>query len=151
MTYNNFRSSVYTLDKEIVLERHPKLCPKATWSDYKHHNTVEFYICFFRYSTTTSSKVYTKRTSDKAIILQSWFLDALHRHRKIQIFLMNMLQDEYICPLWKDSAPLLPEGTIKCMHLAPKQIHRGSQLKQTKNGATAELRVLVEKVILWDI
>ena len=61
---------------------------------------------------------------------------------------MNMLQDEYICPLWKDIAPLLPEETIKCMHLAPKQIHRGSQLKQTKNGATAELRVLVEKVIL---
>ena len=44
------------------------------------------------------------------------------------IFLMNLLPDLYICSLRKKSAPLLPEGTVKCSHLAALQIHRGCQL-----------------------
>ena len=28
-------------------------CKSATWSDYKHHNTVEFFVCVFPNSTTT--------------------------------------------------------------------------------------------------
>ena len=38
----------------------------------------------------------------------------------------------HISALRKNSAPLLPEGTVKCTHLAPYQIHRGHQLKESK-------------------
>ena len=41
----------------------------ATWPDYKHHNTFDLL-----------SKVYTKRTSNKAIILLSCLLDVLPKH-----------------------------------------------------------------------
>ena len=36
----------------------------------------------------------------------------------ILIFLVNGLPDKYICPLRKKDAPVLPEGTVKCTHLA---------------------------------
>ena len=34
------------------------------------------------------------------------------------MFLMNVLPDVYICSLRNKSAPLLPEGTVECTHLA---------------------------------
>ena len=40
-------------------------------SDYKRHNTVEFFVLF-------EIEVYNRKTSDKAITLQ-WFLDVLLR------------------------------------------------------------------------
>ena len=46
-------------------------CKGATWSGYKHHKAVEFLVCVFPNSTVTLSKVYTRRTGDKAVILQS--------------------------------------------------------------------------------
>ena len=42
-------------------------------------NTVEFVVCVFKNLKTTLSKVYTRRkSSDKAIILQSHFLDIFY-------------------------------------------------------------------------
>ena len=32
--------------------------------------------------------------------------------------LFDVLPDVYICPLRRKSAPRLPEGTVKCEHLA---------------------------------
>ena len=34
---------------------------------------------------------------------------------------MSMLPDVYICTLRKTNAPILPEGTAKCTHLAPQK------------------------------
>ena len=45
-------------------------------------------------------------------------LYVLPRHTNIIIFSMNTLPDVYICSHRKKSAPLLPEGTVKCTHLA---------------------------------
>ena len=42
----------------------------AAWSDYKHHNTVEFLVCIFYNSMINLSTFYTRRSSDKAIILK---------------------------------------------------------------------------------
>ena len=53
----------------------------------------------------------------------------ISRQTKGLIFLMNMLPDVYICSHRRKSAPLLPEGTAKCTHLAAQQIHRGCKLK----------------------
>ena len=55
----------------------------ATWPDYKHHNTFDFLVCVFHNSTITLSKVYTRRTSDKAITLVSCLLDVLPKHSNI--------------------------------------------------------------------
>ena len=48
---------------------------------------------------------------------------------KSLIFLRNVLPDVHIRHPCNYSAPLLPEGTAKYTHLAPKQIHSGYQLK----------------------
>ena len=44
------------------------------------HNTGEFLLYIVPNSRITLSKIYTRRTSDKAVILQSCFLDVLTRH-----------------------------------------------------------------------
>ena len=43
-------------------------------------NSVKFFVCFVPNLTITFPNVYTRRASDKAIILQSVFLDVLHTH-----------------------------------------------------------------------
>ena len=59
---------------------------------------------------------------------------------------MNVLLNEYICTLKKNSLPLLPEGGIKFpgnianLQRAPTKIN--------KNGAIAKVRILVGQVIL---
>ena len=40
----------------------------VTWSDYQHHNMVEFLLVFFP-NPLALSKFYTRRISDKGIIL----------------------------------------------------------------------------------
>ena len=45
----------------------------AIWSDYKHHNTVEFPVCVDPNSKIFLSKAYTRKASYEAIILQSCF------------------------------------------------------------------------------
>ena len=42
----------------------------ATWSDNKHHNTFNFSTCIIPNSSITLPKVYTRKTSYKAVILQ---------------------------------------------------------------------------------
>ena len=44
-------------------------------------------------------------------------LNNLAKLVKNLIFLMNVLPDVYICSLRKNSAPLIPEGTVKCTNL----------------------------------
>ena len=63
---------------------------------------------------------------------------------KRKIFLMSMLPDVYICTLRKTNAPILPEGTAKCTHLAPQKFTGDAILD--KKGAIAKVKVLVEKV-----
>ena len=56
------------------------------------------------------------------------------------IFLINGLPDVYICSLRKKSAPLLPEGTVKCTHLAVQQIHR-MLTEINKSGVITKIRI----------
>ena len=62
---------------EIFIETPKDLeMQSATWSEYKHHNTVKFFICVAPNSGITFiSKAYTGRLSDKKITLESGFLD----------------------------------------------------------------------------
>ena len=77
---------MFTPDLEILLllVTTGKIITKCyTWSDFNHHNTVDFFVCVFRNTTITISKADTKKTSDKAIFLQSYILNVLSRHRNI--------------------------------------------------------------------
>ena len=87
-------------------------------------------LFFYDFFISITSKVYTRRTYDEAVILQSCFLDVLTRNTNLMTdkgfnFLMNVLPDVYIFPLRRKSASLFSEGTVKCTNLAAYQIRRG--------------------------
>ena len=44
-----------------------------TWSGHQDHNIFEFLVSVVPNSRITSSKIYTRMNSDKAIILLSYF------------------------------------------------------------------------------
>ena len=125
----------------------------AIWPDYKHHNTFDFFVCVFHNSTITLSKVYTRRTSDKAIILVSCLFDGLPKHSNIIVDKGLNLSDEctarcvYLSPqeegctsfIWKNSKMYTSRTTANSL---------GMPTEKYKNGATAKVRILVEKVIL---
>lgn len=57
----------------------------ATWSEYKHHNTLKFLIAVAPNSAITFlSKCYCGRASDKAVTLHSKFLDKLDKYDMLQ-------------------------------------------------------------------
>ena len=63
----------------------------ATWSDYKHHNTLKFLVCVAPNSAITFiSKAYTGRISDKAITLKSEFLVIIPRCSSIIAALLSI-------------------------------------------------------------
>ena len=64
------------------------------------------------------SKVYTRKISDETVCLAVLFFHVLPRHTNIMADKGFNGFDVYICPLRKKSAPCLPEGTVKCTHLA---------------------------------
>ena len=70
-------------------------------------------------------------------------LNNLAKLAKNLIFLMNVLPDVYICSLRKKSAPLLPEGIVKCTHWAVQQIHR-MLTEINKSGVITKIRIWVE-------
>ena len=68
------------------------------------------------------SNAYTRRTNEEAVCLAVLFFYVLLWHTNIMTgkgfnLLVNVLPDACICPLRKNSAPFLHEGTVKCIHL----------------------------------
>ena len=62
---------------------------------------------------------------------------------------MNVLLNVYFCDLGKNSVPLLPKGTIKCMY-TPGVIANlpRTPTKINKNSTITKVKILVEQVIL---
>ena len=104
MDKNNFVSSVYTPDMGIALATTPRIRQRDTWSDCKHSNTVDFFVCAFCNSRITLSKVYIRRTSDKTIILHSCFLHILPRYS-------NLIAEKGL--------NLFDECAARCIYLSP--------------------------------
>ena len=77
----------------------------TTWCDHKH-NTFEFLV----FSPIQQLPWRSNIMADKGLNV---FCSA---------------KCVYLSPR-KKSAPPLPDGTVKWTHLAPKQVHRGRQLK----------------------
>ena len=84
--YKSFSNLIGIIDcSEIFIETPKNLeLQSATWSDYKHHNTLTFLVCVAPNSAITFiSKTYTARISEKAITLKSGFFDIIPRYSSI--------------------------------------------------------------------
>ena len=126
---SNYRQKIYSkkfykFDWKNITQRHSlkikkkkkKWLQNDSGSDYKRHNTVEFFVMF-------EIEVYNRKTSDKAITFQ-WFLDVLLRSiviygRQGFSLFCEVLPEAYISSLRrKKSAPTLPKWKVKLTNLA---------------------------------
>ena len=123
---------------EVFIERPKSLeLEYATWSDYKHHNTMKFLIGI----TPTGfisflSDCYGGRKTDKFITKDSGFYDNLERDDEIMTDRGFQIQDEllhYYCTL------VVPPGARMKSQMTE------NECKKTKE--TANLRIHIERAI----
>ena len=104
----------------------------ATWSEYKHHNTVTF----VNSGITFISKAYTGRLSDKKIKLESRFLDHIPQFTTIMADKGFNLIDECTA---RNIYFEVPPGKRGATQMAPAQL--------SKTSSIAKVYILVEQVI----
>ena len=109
----------------------------ATWSDYKHHNTLKFLVFVAPNSAITFiSKACTDRISDKAITLKLEFLDIIPRYSSITT---------------DKDFNILDDCATRCIHFIVPPGKRGAtQMTQSdvnKTSSIANVHILVEQVI----
>ena len=132
----NLRAIIDCSEIFIETPKDPKL-QAATWSDYKHHNTMKYLIAVAPNSMITYvSPLYTGRSSDKEITLHCGFLDKLDMYDVLQADKgFNILPD---C-----------ESRLITLHVPPGKRGQAqmSSACVTKTKRNANLRILVEQVI----
>ena len=136
--YIHFENLIGIIDCSEIFTETPKHLElqSATWSEYKHHNTLKFLVCVAPNSAITFlSKAYTGRISDKEITLKCVFLDMLLRYS-------NIMADK--------GFNIFDECTARCLHFTVAPGRRGaSQMTPAeinKTSAIAKVRILVEQV-----
>ena len=123
---------------EIFIEtpKDPNL-QNATWSSYKHHNTAKFLIAIAPNSAITFlSPMCGGRMSDKAITLDSGFLDKCEQYDMIQADKGFNIQQECDARMISMHVPPGMRGQVQMSKIA---------VRKTKQ--VANLRILVEQVI----
>lgn len=123
---------------EIFIEtpKDPNL-QNATWSNYKHHNTIKFLVAIAPNSAITFlSPMYGGRTSDKEITLDSGFLDKCESYDMIQADKGFNIQEECDACLLSLHVPPGKRGKVQMTCVAVEKTKR-----------IANLRILVEQVI----
>jgi len=123
---------------EIFIEtpKDPNL-QNATWSNYKHHNTIKFLVAVAPNSAITFiSPMYGGRTSDKEITLDSGFLDKCDPYDMIQADKGFNIQEECDARLLTLHVPPGKRGQVQMTKVAVEKTKR-----------VANLRILVEQVI----
>ena len=109
----------------------------ATWSEYKHHNTVKSLICVAPNSGITFiSKAYTGRLSDKKITLESGFLDHIPQFTTIMADKGFNLIDECTA---RNIYFEVPPGKRGITQMTPSHL--------SKTSSIAKVLILVEQVI----
>ena len=109
----------------------------ATWSEYKHHNTVKYLISILPNSFINFiSEPYTGRISDKALTNDCGFFNIIPPHTRIMADKGFNIQTE--CA--SNSIYLtIPPGKRGTAQMTPNEV--------TKTSEIAKLRILVEQVI----
>ena len=109
----------------------------ATWSDYKHHNTLKYLISVAPNSAITYlSPLYCGRISDKALTNDCSYLDMLDPYDQIMADKGFLIYDECAA---RSVSLHVPPGKRGIAQMLP------CQLSKTKR--IANLRILVEQVI----
>ena len=135
--YKSFSNLIGIIDcSEIFIETPKSLeLQSATWSDYKHHNTMKFLVCVAPNSAITFiSKAYTGRISDKAITLKPGFLHIISRYSSIMADKgFNIVDD---CAA-RCIHFIVPPGRRDATQMTPANVK--------KTYSMAKVRILVEQ------
>ena len=137
--FRKFKNLIGIIDcSEIFIETPKDLAiQSATWSDYKHHNTLKFLICVAPNSSVTFiSKAFTGRISDKKMTLKSEFLDLIPAHSMIMADKGFNISDECAA---RSIYFKVPPGKRGMSQMPPSEV--------ASTGKIAKVRILVEQVI----
>ena len=124
---------------EVFIETPKSLeLQRATWSEYKHHNTIKFLISVLPNSAISFiSEPYTGGISDKAIVNCTKFLETLPAH-------CSLMTDKGFSNISQECSELsihliVPPGRRGTSQMTPEEVKRTSEIAKT--------RILVEQVI----
>lgn len=132
--YGNYPKLRCIIDcSEIFIQKpsHMRL-QAATWSDYKHHNTVKFLVAISpQGSIAFISKLWGGRTSDRHIVRSSGFLSHLNpqdqvladRGFTVREELMMRGAELVLPPAGKGKAQMTPADVAKTKKVANVRIH----------------------------
>lgn len=137
--FHQFKSLTGIIDcSEIFIETPKDLeLQSATWSDYKHHNTLKFLVCVAPNSSITFiSNAYTGRISDKKITLDCEFLEKIPKYCTVMADKGFNLHNECAA---RSLYFVVPPGRRGTSQMAPAEV--------SKTSAIAKVRILVEQVI----
>ena len=137
--FNSFPKLVSIIDcSEIFIETPKDLeLQSATWSEYKHHNTIKFLISITPSSFITFvSEPYTGRISDKAITNECGFLETVPAFSMLMADKGFNLIDECCA---RNIEFVVPPGKRGTSQMSPYEVKRTSKI--------AKVRILVEQVI----
>ena len=123
---------------EIFIETPKSLeLQSATWSEYKHHNTVKILISILPNSFIAYvSEPFTGRISDKAIVNETGFLDLLPPHSSLMADKGFNISAECAA---HSIYLIVPPGRRGTSQMTPGEVKKTSEI--------AKVRILVEQVI----
>ena len=139
LRFRKFRNLISIINcSELFIETPKDLeLQSATWSEYKHHNTLKFRISVAPNSSITfMSKAWTGRTSDKRITLESNFLDLIPSKCAIMADKGFNLFDECAA---RNIFFIVPPGRRGASQMVPVEVSNTSNI--------ANARILVEQDI----
>lgn len=137
--YANFSRLKCIIDcSELFIQKPSDLRNQAaTWSDYKHHNTVKFLIAITpQGSIAYISELYGGRSSDRYIVKDSNFLDYIYPHDQVLADRGFPVREELLV---KQAELVLPPAAKGATQMT------SAEIGQTKK--VANVRIHVERVI----
>ena len=109
----------------------------ATWSDYKHHNTVKFLVAITpQGSIAYISELYGGRTSDRHIVVNSGFLNYILPYDQVLADRGFPIREEMLV---KQAELVLPPAAKGTTQMASADVR--------KTKTVANVRIHVERVI----
>ena len=134
-----FKNLIGIIDCTEVFNETPKSLElqSATWSEYKHHNIVNFLVCVAPNSFVIYvSEGYTGRISDKALTKGSGFLDEIPTPCSVMTDKGFSLVNE--CS-GRNITFIVPPGKLDASRMTLAEV--------SKTSAIAKVRILLEQII----
>lgn len=142
--YSNFPKLKCIIDcSELFIQKPSDLKNQAaTWSDYKHHNTVKFLVATTpQGSIAFISELYGGRASDRHIVEDSKFLDYIHqgdqvladRGFPVRELLVHKQAELVLPPAGKGAAQMTSANVKKTKQVANVRIHVERVIRRLKH------------------